>query len=123
MAVFAQQGGDLQISSGQLVILTDPAECAATELRNKFLFVQGEYFLDQREGIPYFQIVFVKNPNLFVIRSVFSRIILAQSGVASLLSIDVSRTPDRKGKFSFRALSVNGRVISGGSDQPFIVEV
>lgn len=122
MAVFEQTDGDLTIRGGQLVLVTDVAQAAAIELRNKFLFVEGEYFLDTREGMPYFKYVFKKNPDTLVIKSIFSQIIRAQQGVKTLLSISVTRTPDRKAKFSFRALCDDGEIIAGGSDQPFIVE-
>lgn len=123
MAVFAQTNDcDLLITKGQLVLVTDVAECAAIELRNKFLFVLGEWFLDTREGVPYFQKVLVKNPDVFVIRSIFSQIIRNQQGVKALLDLTVKRTTDRKATFSFRAQADNGKIITGGSGQAFIVE-
>jgi len=123
VAVFAlDSNGDVLIRNGQLVLVTDAAECAAIELRCKFLFVKGEHFLDTREGVPYFQYVFKKNPDTLVIKSLFSQIIRAQKGIKSIISLNVTRTKDRKGRFSFRALTDNGRVVSGGSNEPFIVE-
>lgn len=122
MAVFALTGdGDAKLVNGQLALVTNVAEAAAIELRSKFLFVQGEYFLDTREGVPYFKYVFVKNPDVFVIRSIFSAIIRNQQGVKDILDMSVKLLPGRKGTFSFRALADNGQVITGGSNQPFIV--
>lgn len=113
---------DLALTNGQLSIVTDPAECAAIELRNKFLFVQGEYFLDTRQGVPYFVYVFKKNPDLLVVKQLFTEVILGSENVAKILSLTVSKTPDRKGHFAFKAQAVNGKVITGGSGQPFIVQ-
>jgi hypothetical protein len=96
---------------------------AAIALRNKFLFVKGEYFLDTRQGVPYFQYVFVKNPDLLIVKDLFTQVIKSVPGVASIDRLDVSfDRATRKGAFSFRAIAANGKVITGGSGQPFIVE-
>ncbi len=122
MAVFAQTSdNDLSIVGGQLVLVTDIAEQAAIVMRNRFLFGLGEYFLDVRQGVPYFQYVFVKNPDVLLIKSLFAEIIRTTPGVKSILSLSVSRV-GRKAFFAFRALADNGRIVSGGSGSPFIVE-
>jgi hypothetical protein len=123
VAVFDQDGtNDLRITNGNLVLIDDPAAEAAIVLRNKFLFCLGEYFLDTREGVPYFQYVFVKNPDTLIIRAIFSAIILGTEGIQSLISLEVTRNKDRTGKFSFRARATNGKIVTGGSGEPFIVE-
>jgi hypothetical protein len=66
--------------------------------------------------------VFVKNPDVLVIRRLFADIILTTPGVKSVLSLSVKRNAKREATFSFRALADNGKVISGGSGTPFIVE-
>lgn len=111
------------ISEGRLVLVTDIAEVAALELRNRFLFVKGEYFLDRRQGVPYFDVVFVKNPDVLLIRSLFRKVILSVQNILSIQSLVVTfDNAARKLFFSFQALAANGRIISGGSDLPFIVE-
>lgn len=123
MSVLGQTvDGDLDLVQGQFTIVTDVARCAAIVLRNKFLFNRGEYFLNVNEGVPWFQYVFVKNPSLLAVKSIFSQVILGTQGIKSIISLTVTRTPDRKASFSFRALADNGAVITGGSGQPFIVE-
>lgn len=123
MAILKQTGdNDIAIENGAFVLVDDPALEAVTVLRNKFYFGKGEYFLDTRLGVPYFVYVFVKNPDILVVRRIFLEVIRETPGVASVLEMNVSRTSDRKAKFSFRARASNGKIISGGSDAPFIVE-
>lgn len=124
MATFAQdETRNLSLVNGQLVLVVDPAAEAAIVLRNKFLFGKGEYFLDIREGVPYFEYVFRKNPDLLLIRRLFRDIIKGTQGISEILSLTTGYdSKTRKGNFSFRARATNGKVVSGGSGQPFIVE-
>lgn len=124
MATFAQTTeNDLALVNGQLRIVRDVAEEAAVVLRNKFLLVKGEWFLDTRVGAPYIAYVFVKNPDLLLIRQVFRKIILSVQGVKEILDLRLEFDRAlRRLTFTFRALADNGRIISGGSGQPFIVE-
>ncbi len=124
MATLAQTTeNDLEIVNGQLRIQRDVSEEAAIVLRNKFLLVKGEWFLDTRVGVPYIAYVFVKNPDLLVIRQVFREVILSTQGVKDLLELRLEFDRSlRKLTFTFRAVADNGRIITGGSGQPFIVE-
>lgn len=123
MSTFAQTSdGDLLLTKGQLTVLHGAA-AAAVELRNKFLFVKGEFFLDTRQGVPYFTYVFIKAPDLALIKSLFTKIILSVQGMTSVdaLNLDFDRAT-RTLNFDFRATYLDGSVITGGSGQPFIVE-
>lgn len=124
MSTFAQEtDNDWKIVNGQLVLVTDVAECAAIELNNKLQFVQGEWFLDTRVGVPYFAYFFVKNPDILLLRRLLRTVVLSVQGIASI--IDLTTTVDnakRKASFKIRALAANGKIIVGGSGSPFIVE-
>lgn len=124
MSTFAQTSTqDLALTNGQLTLVTNVAAETAIELGNKFRFVQGEYFLDTREGVPYFPLIFVKNPNLQIVRQVFRSVILSCRGVKEILLLETSLdTKTRKLSFRFRARAIDGQIITGGSGEPFIVE-
>lgn len=124
MSTFAQEtNGDLKITNGQLVLVTRVADVVAIELRNRFLFVKGEWFLDTRLGVPYIAFIFVKNPDLLLIRSLFRKIIIDTNGVVDVLEMTLGfDSTTRKLAFTFRAKCVDGNFVLGGSDQPFIVE-
>jgi hypothetical protein len=59
--------------------------------------IAGEWFLDLDYGLPYFEQVLVKNPNLPAVQDIFRRALLSVKGVSSVerltLSLDTtSRT-------------------------------
>lgn len=80
---------DLQFVSGQLVLL-DPNsyEARAQKLKTRILFVRGEWFLDPSKGIAYFEDVFIKNPDLAVVKSHYVNTILDTPGVTGIKSLD-----------------------------------
>ena len=124
MSTFAQTtDNDLALDKGQLVLVTDVASEVAIVLRNRFKFVKGEYFLDTRIGVPYFDVILVKNPSVLLVRRVFRDVIMSVQGVKQIIDLKVSlNAKTRKLSFSFRVQADNGKIITGGSGQPFIVE-
>jgi hypothetical protein len=121
---FAQTStGDFDISTGNLKVSLNVAQCAAWKLSNLFGFAKGEWFRDLRQGFPFLQVVFVKNPNMNLLETLFSRVILMVKGVSSVTQMDLkldART--RVLTARFKAATVSGAVISGGLGQPFIVQ-
>ncbi len=53
----------------------------------------GEWFLDQRVGVPYFENVLVKNPDLTLIESVFREVALSTSGIETVTDITLDFDP------------------------------
>ena len=78
---------DLDISGGDLNLVDGP-EAVAQHLRIRFHFFLGEWFLDQRLGVPYFQKVLKKNPGTNVVRAVLRRVITTTPGVLALISLN-----------------------------------
>ena len=114
--------GDLELTNGRLTLVRGP-DAAAVTLKNKLRFFIGEWFLDTRLGVPYFQYVFVKRPDLDVLRAMFRRVILSVEPIVDVEELTLGPIDaDRSCPFRFRARCSDGSVISGASDQPFIVE-
>ena len=64
MSAFAQTPtGDLDISTGNLRVEQSISQCTAWKLSNLFGMFKGEWFLDQRQGVPYFQYVLSATPS------------------------------------------------------------
>jgi hypothetical protein len=123
MSAFAQlPNGDLDLSTGNLRVEQSVAQCTAWKLSNLFAFFKGEWFIDTRQGVPYFQYVFVSNPNLDLITALFERILKSAPGVAAVQDIQlfyVSR--DRTLTASFTVVTNDGAILTGGLGKPFIV--
>jgi hypothetical protein len=83
------QNGDLDFTQG-LRLTTTLAQFVAQRVRSRLLFFLGEWFLDTRQGVPYFLQVFVSNPDIPLVTSLFRRVIEETPGVASLETFQVA---------------------------------
>lgn len=105
------QGDDLAIEKGDLV-LVDGREAISQHLRLRLSMFKGEWFLDQRVGIPYFQSILVKNPNLAVVRGIYSKAITTTPGVTAVDKLEVILDHDtRRLRVSFTAQTSDGPVV------------
>lgn len=81
--------GDLDISGGNFTILrgTD-AIVQAVIVRLKFFL--GEWFLARDAGIPWFQDILIKAPDVQLIQTIFRDAILGVTGILALNSLDLA---------------------------------
>jgi hypothetical protein len=115
---------DFDLSSGNLQVVSSVALITAQKLTNRFQFFLGEWFVDTRQGVPYFQQVFLKNPNLSAIGQMFRRILLQTPGVASVVSADLSLiSQTRTLTATFTVMCTDGSELQGGLGVPFIVVI
>lgn len=116
--------GDMRLSGGNVVWLTDLASEVDQRLRSRLQFVRGEWFLDRRKGFPYFQVVFVKDPDLKVIRSLYSKTIRTTQGVAAINTLNLAlSTAERKLALDFSLRLSDGTTFLSRDYPPFILEV
>ncbi len=123
MAVFRIiPAGDLAITNHQIVLVS-AVTLTRQKLRSRFKFFLGEWFLDLRQGMPYYRDVFVKNPNIPVIRSLFRRCAIETPGVKSLRRFDLALDAvERELSFDFEAIcDGNERLIVAPTDRDFIL--
>lgn len=114
---------DLRLENGQF-ILVDGAEEIAQHIKTRLQFFRGDWFLDLREGIPYFEEVFIKNPNMGLLRGMFRRVIAETPGVDSVQTLALSLdTPTRSLSLTFKAVLTSGEVFDSSDFGPFLVEV
>ncbi len=103
--------------------LVEGIDAVVQRLRIRFRFWLREWFLDQRQGVPYLEQILVAAPDLLLIESIFrNRVILPTPGVASLRSFRMSR--DRRARTlsidDFEAALVDGSVLKI-TETPFVV--
>lgn len=71
---------DLELIDGDLVLAVDVAQAVSIALQ----FVAGEWFLNRDAGVPYYDEIFVKSPNLDLVATIFRDTILAVPGVNAI---------------------------------------
>ena len=95
-----------------LIIVAGP-DATRQHLVQRLKTFMGEWFLDLRIGVPYFQQVMVKNPDPVVLDSVFKSEIINTPGIVELLTFALqldART--RELQLSFKAVNDAGTAIA-----------
>jgi hypothetical protein len=101
---------DLDFSGGDLSFTTG-LERTEQFLRQRLSFFLAEWFLDESEGIDYFDRVLVKNPRVEELDAIFKSTILDTPGVLELLEFDLELDGSSRAAFlSFRARSTEGEI-------------
>lgn len=100
--------GDLDVDGG-LTLTTDLLTETAQRLRIKFRFFLGEWLLDTRAGMPLFEKVLVKAPNLSELQRLYRSVIAGDPAVdqVNALSLDLD-TPTRTLSLFFEATLNDG---------------
>lgn len=113
----------LQIPEGDLVLEggTTKQISGSTYARQRVEvtldFCLGEWFLDTRQGIPYFRDVLIKRPNDETVRSCLRRAILNTPGIVRVDSLTtVYDTTARKLTVDFEATYEDGTSVPGTTE-------
>lgn len=107
---------DLLFVDNDLVVTTERSESLAQRLKVKLLTFRGEWFLDDRVGIPYFQSIFGKNRSKESVDAIFKQAIISEPEVESL--IEYQSTLDS----TYRVFSLSFKIKSVDEDEPSLIE-
>jgi hypothetical protein len=83
-----EQTYDLDLVNGDLV-LTQSDDAIRQLIVQRLRTFLGEWFLDLSVGVPYFQDILKKNPNIQVVDGVLKQTILDTPGVVELLTFEL----------------------------------
>ena len=120
MADLALDGtGDLLIDGGDLSIVRD-GDALVQQLAIDFQFFKGEWFLDVRLGVPYFQEVLIKNPDLVAVNGIFRQVLEQSPAVNSIEEFNSDfDAATRKLSVTFTVRTVDGQIVI--FDREFII--
>ena len=88
MDLLLDENWDLSLGATDLQLVTGAAAIGQHWAQRLKTFM-GEWFLDLRIGLPYFQQVLVKNPDPVVLDSVFKAATIATPGIVELLEFEL----------------------------------
>lgn len=102
--------GDLALVDGDLQLVSG-VEAIRQDAQLRLRFIRGEWFLDPTVGVPYFQDVFVKNPDLARIRAVLIDELRRTPGIVEVPELTVTLdSATRRLTGTFRAVTSAGDV-------------
>jgi hypothetical protein len=105
---------DLSLADDGQVLGVTGAERIAQHVRSRLLTRRGEWYLDETVGVPYLEQVFVRNPDLVLIRASVATEILDVPGVARLTQLNLTFTPgSRTLTIDFELLADEGVLVGG----------
>ena len=105
--------GDLDLS-GNAAHLSSDLEAIRQSIAIRLRFFRGEWFLDETAGLPYFQEILIKNPQVPALQSVFRAELLKTPGVSSVESLSlVFDKPGRELAVTFRVMTDTGAILEG----------
>lgn len=102
---------DLVLVNNDLQIINE-GDALIQKIIIKLKFVFAEWYLDTTKGIKFFDIVFVKNPNINLIESTIKATIVEEEEILSLTEFSSEyNSAQRTLLVNFRAESIYGEII------------
>ena len=87
MDIKLDTAGDLDITNNA-ISLVDGYDYIGQSWLIRLRTIHGEWFLDQRIGIPYFEYILIKNPSETLVRSLFRQATYSVSGIKEILGME-----------------------------------
>jgi hypothetical protein len=106
------ENGDIDMSQG-LRFTPDLQTYVVQRLGENLGFFLGEWFLDLRQGVPYFQRIIGETPDLALLDTLYRRAILGTAGVGSITSLLLSYdNAKRLLSISFECVLTDGTTVT-----------
>lgn len=89
MRTFAiDENGNIDVTGNKLVIIKD-LDALVQYIEQKYSMAKGEYFLDKRLGIPYFENIFIKGVNAYNVETILKRVLISIEEVYEITSFEI----------------------------------
>jgi hypothetical protein len=102
---------DLVIEDNNLV-LVEGADAVAQEVKVRLQFFLGEWFLDTRLGVPYFEKILGQKPRINALKGIFRKAIMSTPGMISMSDFSIAYD----GASRVLSVSFTGQASSGTFD-------
>lgn len=102
--------------TGNIAVLEESkySELLSQRIKHRLQTFKGECFLDREVGVPYFEEITRKNPELGKVRSLLASVIQGVEGVSKILSLDLNfNARSRELKVKFKVQSGSGSLATG----------
>jgi hypothetical protein len=105
---------DLIVENGNLKFTSNDGEYISQKIENLLLFFQGEWWLNEDLGLPYYESILVKNPDFNLISTIFKEEILTIEEVETIEKFEVDYDNSlRKLTIFFAVKTTSGDTIEG----------
>ena len=103
---------DLRLVNGNIAFF-EGANAIAQYIKTQLWFWQGEWYLDQLEGFPYYSKVLIKNPSLENIKELYRKVIIDAPGIARVDRLELEiNSATRTLNVTFSATTNDGERIN-----------
>lgn len=104
---------DLTLTEEKNLKLTSTlTEFVSQKIENVLLFFKEEWFLDFEKGIPYFESIYTKNPDINLINTIYIRELRTIPEIEKILKFDVEfDARERQLTIDFEVLATDGTII------------
>lgn len=96
MDILLDNSGDLQMSNTGDILLNDSV---AQKIRIRLLWFEGEWRWNREEGMPYFEHLFKKNPDIYYFESVVRSRIFEVEEVTEVKNVEITFDPKTRNAF------------------------
>jgi hypothetical protein len=113
--------GDLYLENGTLRLTNSLQEEAIQRIRVSMLLFKGEWFLDETQGVPYWQNILGQKISLMQLQRIFRSVVQQQPTVASISRFSVKPLPSRAIQIEFTCKLVDGVTLVSSDYAPIVI--
>ena len=88
--IFLDDSGQMEFIGSDITATTDYARAIAQKVKTRWLFVAGEWYLDQRQGTPWKKRILKKGVTATTVKRVLTEVAITTPGVQEVKTLDVS---------------------------------